>query len=352
MRAIQCSNTCGAGYCDPSVGRCVCPTGWRGAGCAEAFLGACRTSNRSPVMACEGFSGVMSCACKRLCAIELGNHSVKAKPCFELHGPDGVTEPLLSDFPTNESAVRLHVRLRSAAVPLWRAEFMLAKSNPVAFGAGGAQPAPNARCPGACSHRGTCVEARNRIRFCLCHKGFHGRVCEESDSSACINHCSRRGECLARFCRCEQGSFGVDCSLQARDESARQRPPYVPTYIYSLPDELSTLHHLYQNDPTDRGVFYANRVFLQQLLSRQDAGFTCSPHPASGQRPYYAALDHLQARCPRGACVAWEPCGGPRCAPPAAPKLSSRSKGFTTCHCQVKTRSSPRSRRPSSSSSQ
>ena len=35
-------------------------------------------------MACEGFSGVMSCACKRLCAIELGNHSVKAKPCFEL----------------------------------------------------------------------------------------------------------------------------------------------------------------------------------------------------------------------------------------------------------------------------
>ena len=222
-------------------------------------------------MACEGFSGVMSCACKRLCATELGNHSVKAKPCFELLGPDGVTEPPLSDFPTNESAVRLHVRLRSAAVPLWRAEFMLAKSNPVAFGAGGAQPAPNVRCPGACFHRGTCVKGRNRIHFCLCHKGFHGRACEQSDSSACMNHCSRRGECLARFCRCERGSFGVDCSLQARDESARQRLPYVPTYIYTLPDKLSTLHQLYQNDPTDRGVFYANRVFLSQLLARKDA---------------------------------------------------------------------------------
>ena len=223
-------------------------------------------------MACEGFSGVMSCACKRVCAIELGNRSVKAKPCFELLGPSGVTEPLLSDFPANESAVRLHVRLRSTAVPLWRADFMLAKSNPVAFGAGGSQPAPNAWCPGACSHRGTCVAARNRkMHFCLCHKGFQGRACEQSDPSACINHCSRRGECLARFCRCQQGSFGVDCSLQVRAESARQRLPYVPTYIYSLPDELSTLHHLYQNDPTDRGVFYANRVFLSQLLARKDA---------------------------------------------------------------------------------
>lgn len=196
---------------------------------------------------------------------------MKAKLCFQLLGPSGVTEPPLSDFPANASAVRLHVRLRSTAVPLWRADFMLAKSNPVVFGAGGAQPAPNAWCPGACSHRGTCVASRDRRRLCLCHKGFRGRACEQSDSSACMNYCSRRGDCVARFCLCQQGSFGVDCSLQVHAESARQRVPYVPMYVYTLPSELSTLHHLYQNDPTDRGVFYANRVFLSQLMSRKDA---------------------------------------------------------------------------------
>ena len=276
MQLRPCANACGPGYCDVSVGRCVCPPGWRGSACEEAYLGACRTSSSSTLMACEGFAGVMSCACKRACSRELGNHGVKAKPCFELMARDGGRgdDALLSDFPANESNVLLRVKLHGQApVPLWRAESLLAKAAPAAFGHGCARPQPNARCPNSCSHHGTCIMSCRRKPVCLCHSGFRGAACQVSDASQCINECSgSRGTCIARFCRCRTGYFGVDCSRSVADDSleaARRR--YVPTYVYSLPDGLSTLHHLYQNDPTARGVFYANRVFLTQLLSRRDA---------------------------------------------------------------------------------
>lgn len=323
-------------------------------------------------MACEGFTGIMSCACKMQCWERLGHHGVKIKPCFELADTTATAQPQLSDYPdeANRSvSVRLRLRPHGRVYVGAAAERLLARSDP---SLAGLRPQANRRCPLSCSHSGSCFRDGAGTARCHCHAGFVGLGCERLDSSACLNGCSGRGACRARWCRCLPGWFGPDCSLSlhasggsasvaspalaedapAWNVGALPRPAapprrrYVPVGLYSLPHELSTMHHLYQNDPTTRGVFYANRVFLQQLLSRQDAGFTCSPHPASGPRPYYAALDHLQARCPRGACVAWEPLRWPPL------RASSRSKACTTCHCQVKTRSSPRSRRPSSSWSQ
>ena len=40
-----------------------------------------------------------------------------------------------------------------------------------------------------------------------------GSVAQSSLSSHfCLNQCSGRGECEGGYCRCEQGSYGVDCS--------------------------------------------------------------------------------------------------------------------------------------------
>ena len=321
----HCGPTCGPGYCDLSLGRCICPPGWRGHACGDAYLGACRTSLSSPVMACEGFAGVMSCACKRTCWERLGLNGVKAKPCFEL--ASGI-EPPTSDFPVNASAVRVRIKLRGPSLPLEQADRLMSRHSSELSGL---MPQPNARCPRECSHSGTCFRDSSGVLRCMCHAGFVGIACERLNPRECINGCSGRGACVSRFCRCLAGWFGADCSLSLNSgdgesaisavaasgfasaaaaasathgsaavawnaaalprrtptlplpplsQSPLSRPPpasqlprrrYVPIYAYSLPDELSTMHHLYQNDPTARGVFYANRVFLQQLLARQDA---------------------------------------------------------------------------------
>lgn len=41
----------------------------------------------------------------------------------------------------------------------------------------------------------------------------------------------------------------------------------MPIYVYTLPSEMS-LQAMYENDPTRRGVFYANRVFLEMLHAK------------------------------------------------------------------------------------
>ena len=344
----HCATSCGPGYCDLSLGQCVCPPGWRGRACDDAYLGACRTSLSSPVMACEGFAGVMSCACKRACWERLGLNGVKAKPCFEL--ASGL-EPPISDFPGNTSAVRVRIKLRGPSIPVEQADRLMSRHSSELSGL---MPQPNARCPRECSHSGTCFRDGRGVLRCMCHAGFVGVACERLNPRECINGCSGRGACLARFCRCLPGWFGADCSLSlssggaataasavaasgvasaystpsaahgsaavawnaaalprrtptlplppppppsSSSSSSSSHPPssqptpptaqhrgarrrYVPIYAYSLPDELSTMHHLYQNDPTTRGVFYANRVLLQQLLARQDAVVAAPEHAA------------------------------------------------------------------------
>ena len=41
-------------------------------------------------------------------------------------------------------------------------------------------------------------------------------------------------------------------------------------YVYPLPTHLS-MQFAYQRDPTKRGIFYTNRVFLELLHARGDS---------------------------------------------------------------------------------
>ena len=147
----------------------------------------------------------------------------------------------------------------------------------------------NERCPGECSGRGLCYVTRDKADArtggrpvaaasaafaarCACHAGFSGRACETTNQSVCMHGCSGRGECIARMCRCEPGRWGLDCSLS--DEmgapphgvNGRRLPPFsAPTYILPLPTEWS-LQHLYQGSrAAERGMYEANRLFLERL---------------------------------------------------------------------------------------
>jgi hypothetical protein len=271
---------------------CVCPPGTTGLRCEQRELGSCRVSTSRDIMACQGFGGLMSCKCMEECINTIERYSVggrflsvKDKICFEVNG----RAPETSNGPTNLSHARFFARAR-LNVSRWEIDSSIAStregwiadpdSRPrwakvanyvrvKALRPRGWTPLSNGHCPEACNHAGTCVDNNDgHGPSCQCHKGFTGSTCEP-DPVHCFNGCSGHGQCEARFCNCEAGWFGVDCSLSlhAPRQTALQ---FAPTYVYSLPTEVS-LQFTYQRDPTKRGTFYTNRVFLEMLHARQDS---------------------------------------------------------------------------------
>ena len=278
----QCSSAedCHRGYCDESIGQCICAPGWAGAKCDWSFISACRMHEHSTHMTCSGFTGIMSCECFDQCVASMGASAVSRKICFERK--DGLRSNV-SDIPADLSAVRFFadkdVSARSwVGVPLqspaaashhwsWRSVQLLEPR--------GDAPLPVDRCPGACSHVGTCIGSkRGSVPRCQCHLGFHGSACNISDSSFCMNGCTGRGRCINQFCLCEPGWFGVDCSLQRHQQrpQTRERPRgvYAPMFVYPLPSEWSW-QFVHQNAPFKRGLFSAGHVFIEQLHARRES---------------------------------------------------------------------------------
>jgi hypothetical protein len=319
---------CAAGYCDTELSVCVCVPGWRGEACETPYLSFCRTAVDSLIMACDGFTGVMSCACRQQCIDAFGVASVAKKPCFEVlerlsnSSADVVPVPTISDLPSENALVRFWMaehtrspegfnkaffsrRLYTAHTPALRAS----SPTPPFKRARQLVPSsiailPNHRCPVACGGSGTCVRstacniqrvsnvqgstsrfhgagcARGQPR-CLCHKGMVGKSCEtDAVPSACLHGCSGHGRCVSRMCLCDRGFSGFDCSLSALAPAARQDDQLrisksfgAPTFVYTMPGYLGT-HALYQGRGGGaggweaRGVFAANIVFIERALRR------------------------------------------------------------------------------------
>ena len=109
---------------------------------------------------------------------------------------------------------------------------------------------------------------RSGCRGGPCPAGTMGEFCEERTRSFCLRDCSARGRCDAGFCWCDNGWFGIDCSLhaeagaaaatgtaplplqavqrapslqalQALPSPARGRSP-LRIYVYEMPSEFTT----------------------------------------------------------------------------------------------------------------
>ncbi|KAL1511199.1 hypothetical protein AB1Y20_006014 [Prymnesium parvum] len=302
--------SCGTwGYCDASVRRCICAPGWSGASCSEPHFGGCRL-HAAGEMACATFRGLMSCLCRQQCERKFGGVMRRhASLCWAWADTSAGREAArravvnTSDFPDSIDNVVFHT-------PSWPPQGRCAR-NPAAKVCGaltrslrrathmlGGTPMPNRHCPLACSFRGTCLlpssersaEAKERYPLasvasggnavCICHEGYSGAGCETEDPSFCFNNCSGKGRCVGRFCLCDRTWQGVDCSLSyptghptlpaLSDGGAAIRRKYAPTYIYPLPTDFS-LEAVYQRDMLRRGQYYANLVYLEQLLARKDA---------------------------------------------------------------------------------
>ena len=341
---IPCTSTevagCGTGgYCDTSVGRCICAPGRKGADCSDKWLGHCRL-HEAGEMACMTFIGLMSCSCRRACEQRHGGVARRHAPiCWEWANdsqrPRGPAANL-SDFPESIDAVEFYS-------PAWPPTGRCARPDPPRHCASsqhrsarratnilGGTPLPNRRCPLSCSHRGTCI-APQAIRTetsierfplrggagasgsaldptCICHAGYSGASCEVTDMGTCFNRCSGHGMCVGRFCLCDRGWRGLDCSIAQPQQplpataAAVVGPPtkYVPTYVYPLATHWS-LEGVYQRDQLRRGQYYANLMFAAELHARQDS-IVSDPEDAA---LFFVPVMVMQVT---GTCIMWHGC--------------------------------------------
>ncbi|KAL1518793.1 hypothetical protein AB1Y20_003073 [Prymnesium parvum] len=324
MRNCSAIRHCGAaGYCDPSIGHCLCLPGWRGRHCETPYLAACRMSASGNAISapCSGFAkgAPMSCQCRRDCAALHAVHGFSKHPfssadtalCWTAGGHEAISSGLphwanassssamgsassntvsfwvwhrrRTRVPKRKGEPHFQVTRRTTRVngtsqiQLWGK--MVAEHDKMAQLY--PQPplfyVPSAHCPASCSYRGVCVEnnhgaMRGRspvVRYCACHAGFFGPACEQSQLSACLHSCSGHGVCADRMCVCDAGWWGLDCSLSDAPRSAvpRRAATFAPTYLLPLPTEWA-MQHVYQGTPRQRGMYEASRLFLERLHSR------------------------------------------------------------------------------------
>ena len=119
MAALPCP-PCGQwGYCDGSVGRCICAPGRNGTNCAQLHFGACRLHEEGE-MACMTFRGLQSCACRRECEKRFGGVSRRhAQVCWDW--ASGAVRPALGAAQHRG----WHLGLASASLR-WRSRAFLA----------------------------------------------------------------------------------------------------------------------------------------------------------------------------------------------------------------------------------
>lgn len=302
----ECSSSCK--QCNHELGVCECPVGWNGAACEQPTLPACRTTaSRTGVPIVIGRAAPRNCHCYR----QLLNKTCLTGPqsadrcasrtvvlwdtikCFEYVGvPD---EQQLSDLPedsADKAKVRwMHGVISSQGLPV-SGEFSNATATPYTrelrplLEAPKHEYLPLSRCPNRCHDQGLCKLDGGRP-VCHCHPGFGGEDCGGAAHSAmCANRCGGRGRCMAGFCACEAGHWGIGC---ARSRAYEPTPgsvhhPYYPSlkvYMYDVPVDVLGLQPLDDGLDTVPLMYQSFQRFTELFLADTSGVRTENPWEAN-----------------------------------------------------------------------
>lgn len=212
----SCKNDCsGQGICNHELGQCRCFHGFTGDGCSERQLLSCNYpgSDDHPygpwvVSICPAYCDTTRAMCFCGEGTKYPNRPAAETCGFQIRPPSGsVDHPVVMDI--DWSKVDMDIFTTNA------------------------------------SRRGWCnVDPEEgysgKVLFkeeCDCkYDGLWGRFCEIPVESTCINQCAGHGYCRGGFCQCDNGWFGVDCSIPSVSLSIMKWPQWLRPAQVSVPD--------------------------------------------------------------------------------------------------------------------
>ncbi|KAK3288695.1 hypothetical protein CYMTET_3838 [Cymbomonas tetramitiformis] len=249
------------GSCNLELGRCDCKYGYGGDGCTQPLIPSCTLAGGG-VRPCTIVDVPTSCACKRECSKTFwdarGIPNVEdcfdnSPGCFMPEGTSTLPIPTLgavlyripSEHPPVTECFNRSVYERTASLETVDRTLHRLSEEEVKVGTKGWLPAES--CNGTlkeCSGNGIC--SSDKELRCRCFKGYSGAACDVEIESWCFNMCSGHGQCATGTCICEEGFFGMDCSIARADEDEE------PQRVVPTPLPREPYAHLLYEPPSER----------------------------------------------------------------------------------------------------
>ncbi|KAM1109532.1 hypothetical protein EV2_009258 [Malus domestica] len=210
----RCKNDCsGQGVCNHELGECRCFHGYSGEGCSERQQLECNYPATPDLPYGRWVVSICSAHCDTTKAMCFCGESTKYpnRPMAESCG-------FQVKFPSEPGAPKLTAWAEADLDNVFTT---------------------NSSKPGWCNVDPAEAYAL-KVKFkeeCDCkYDGFGGRFCEVPTVCTCINQCSGRGHCRGGFCQCNNGWYGIDCSIPSVASSVREWPQWLRPAQVDVPD--------------------------------------------------------------------------------------------------------------------
>ncbi|XP_058210081.1 uncharacterized protein LOC131322685 [Rhododendron vialii] len=210
----SCKNDCsGQGICNLELGLCRCFHGFSGEGCSERLHLECNFPGSEDlpyghwvVSICPAYCDTTRAMCFCGEGTKYPNRPVAEACGFKINLPSVPEGPKLTDWTKNDLD---NVMTTNGSKPGW------------------------------CNVDPADAYA-SKIQFkkeCDCkYDGLWGRFCEVPVLCTCINQCSGHGHCRGGFCQCENGWYGIDCSIPSVLPSIREWPQWLRPAQINIPN--------------------------------------------------------------------------------------------------------------------
>ncbi|KAK4581583.1 hypothetical protein RGQ29_024973 [Quercus rubra] len=210
----NCKNDCsGQGVCNHELGQCQCFHGYTGEGCSERLQLGCNLP-KSPeqpygrwvVSICPAYCDTTRAMCFCGEGTKYPNRPVAEACGFQFNLPSEPGAHKLSDW-TKADLDNIFTT--------------------------------NGSKPGWCNVDPAEAYA-SKVKFkeeCDCkYDCTWGRFCETPVLCTCINQCSGHGHCRGGSCQCDNGWYGIDCSIPSVKSSVREWPQWLRPAQVNVPD--------------------------------------------------------------------------------------------------------------------